>query len=35
MPEELQNIGEEYQRLSKEGLDAATRSFGEMNKTDV
>jgi phasin family protein len=32
MPEELQNIGEEYQRLSKEGLDAATRSFGEMNK---
>jgi hypothetical protein len=32
MPEELKNIGEEYQRLSKEGLDAATRSFGEMNK---
>jgi len=32
MPEELKNIGEEYQRLSKEGFDAATRSFGEMNK---
>ena len=33
MPEELRNIGEEYQRLSsKEGFDAATRSFGEMNK---
>jgi hypothetical protein len=32
MPEELKNIGEEYQRLSGEGLDAATRSFGEMNK---
>jgi hypothetical protein len=32
MPEELKNIGEEYQRLSKEGFAAATRSFGEMNK---
>ena len=32
MPEEFKNIGEEYQRMSKEGLDAATRSFGEMNK---
>ena len=32
MPEELKNVGEEYQRLSKEGFDAATRSFGEMNK---
>jgi phasin family protein len=32
MPEELKNIGEEYQRLSREGFDAATRSFGEMNK---
>jgi phasin family protein len=32
MPEELKNIGEEYQRLGKEGFDAATRSFGEMNK---
>src|SRR5262249_37490922 len=32
MPEELKNVGDEYQRLSKEGFDAATRSFGEMNK---
>ena len=32
MPEELKNVGEEYQSLSKEGFDAATRSFGEMNK---
>lgn len=32
MPTELKNIGEEYQRLSKEGFDAATRSFGEMNR---
>lgn len=32
MPEELKNVGEEYQRLSKEGFNAATRSFGEMNK---
>jgi hypothetical protein len=32
MPEELKNIGEEYQRLGKEGFDAAVRSFGEMNK---
>jgi len=32
MPEELKNFGEEYQRLSKEGFAAATRSFGEMNK---
>jgi len=32
MPEEFKNIGEEYQRLSKEGLDAATRSVGEVNK---
>ena len=32
MPEELKNVGEEYQRLSKEGFDAASRSFGEMNK---
>jgi phasin family protein len=32
MPEELKKVGEEYQRLSKEGFDAATRSFGEMNK---
>ena len=32
MPEELKNVGEEYQRLSKEGFNAATRSLGEMNK---
>lgn len=32
MPDELKNIGEEYQRLSREGFDAATRSFGAMNK---
>jgi hypothetical protein len=32
MPDEPKNIGEEYQRMSREGLDAATRSFGEMNK---
>jgi hypothetical protein len=32
MSEESKNKGEEYQRLSREGLDAATRSVGEMNK---
>jgi hypothetical protein len=32
MPEEIKNIGEEYQRLSKDGFDAAVRSFGEMNR---
>jgi hypothetical protein len=32
MPEELKNIGEEYQRLRKDGFDAAVRSFGEMNR---
>jgi phasin family protein len=32
MAEELKNIGEEYQRLSKEGFDAAVRSLGEVNK---
>jgi hypothetical protein len=32
MPDELKNIGEEYQRLSKEGFDAAVRSFAEVNK---
>jgi len=32
MPKEIKNIGEEYKRLSKESFDAATRSFGEMNK---
>jgi hypothetical protein len=31
MPEELKNIGEEYQRLTKDGFDAAVRSFGEVN----
>jgi len=32
MPEELRHIGEEYQKLSKDGFDAAARSFGELNK---
>jgi hypothetical protein len=32
MPEELKNIGEEYQRLTKDGFDAAVRSFAEVNK---
>jgi hypothetical protein len=32
MPEELRNIGEEYQKLSKDGFDAAARSFAEVNK---
>src|SRR5262245_29048252 len=32
MPEEFKNIGDDYQRLSKDGFDAAVRSFGEMNK---
>ena len=32
MPEELRNIGEEYQRLSKAGFDASVRSFAEVNK---
>jgi len=32
MPEELRNIGEEYQRLGKDGFDAAVRSFAEVNK---
>ena len=32
MPEELRNIGEEYQRLSKAGFDASARSFAEVNK---
>jgi hypothetical protein len=32
MPEELRNIGEEYQKLSKNGFDAAVRSFAEVNK---
>lgn len=32
MPEELRNTGEEYQRLRKDGFDAAVRSFAEVNK---
>jgi hypothetical protein len=32
MAEEFKNVGEEYQRLSKDGFDAAVRSFGEVNK---
>jgi hypothetical protein len=32
MPEELRNIGEEHQKLSKDGFDAAVRSFAEVNK---
>ena len=29
---ELNNIGDEYQKLSKDGFDATLRSFGEANK---
>jgi phasin family protein len=32
MAQEFKDIGEEYQRLSKDGFDAAVRSFGEVNK---
>jgi hypothetical protein len=32
MPEELRNISEDYQKLSKDGFDAAVRSFAEVNK---
>ena len=32
MPEEVKNLGEEYQRLSMAGFDAAPRSFGEINR---
>jgi hypothetical protein len=32
MPEEFKGIGEAYQKVSKEGFDAAVRSFGEVNK---
>jgi len=32
MAEELRNIGEEYQKLSKDGFEAAVRSFAEVNK---
>ena len=28
---ELNKAGEEYQKLNKEGLDVATRAFGEVN----
>jgi phasin family protein len=31
MPEEKRKIGEEYQKLSSDGLDAAVHSFGEVN----
>ena len=33
MQEKLSNIGEEYQRLSKNGFDAAVHSFAEVNKS--
>ncbi len=33
MPEDLRNIGEEYQNMSKNGFDAAVRSFTEVNKS--
>jgi hypothetical protein len=32
LQKKLGNIGEEYQRLSKNGFDAAVRSFAEVNK---
>jgi hypothetical protein len=32
MPDEFKNIGEEYQRLGKDGIDAIVRSLAEMNK---
>jgi hypothetical protein len=32
MPEEVQNIGEAYQELSKQTFDATVRSFSEVNK---
>src|SRR5262249_34350677 len=32
MPEELRNIGEEYQRLSKAGLNASVLCFAEANR---
>jgi hypothetical protein len=32
MHEEIKNIGQEYQMQSKDGFDAAVRSFGEVNK---
>ncbi len=33
MQEKRINIGEEYQRLSKNGFDAAVHSFAEVNKS--
>ena len=33
MQEKLSNIAEEYQRLSKNGFDAAVHSFAEVNKS--
>ena len=33
MPEDLRNVGEEYQKMSKDGFDAAVRSFAEVNKS--
>ena len=32
MPEEFKSIGEAYQKVSKEGFDAAVRSLGEVNR---
>jgi hypothetical protein len=32
MPEESKSIGEAYQKVSKEGFDAAVRSLSEVNK---
>jgi hypothetical protein len=29
---DIQGFGDEFQRASKDGLDASVRSFGEMNK---
>jgi hypothetical protein len=33
MPEELKSIGEAYQKVSKEGFDAAVRLLSEINKS--
>ena len=33
MHEEIKNIGQEYQMQSKDGFDAAVRSFGEVDKS--
>jgi phasin family protein len=32
MSDEIRKIGEEYQRLNKDGFDAAVHSFSEVNK---